>query len=307
MHACVAGVRREATPYGRAWQRCPGTLSWFSSTTPHVRSSPTRWSSECSRRCRKAGTAWFRGFRSGTRSSGSARTAAWRRPSSAIRSGRCRRLRPSQPTDSDRPLQVTVCYKRPIAPGLVEAVGGRVKVVEGDPRLLKVTSAADLETVAGWRLSVVVFDVGETLVDEASRVRPLGDGGRHHVRVRGARPARGRAAVSRRVARARPAARRGGEHASPSRGLPSAARRFRRILRALGRREAGSLAFSTRSSQPRKRRPGRSSMSATGSTTTSCLRSPRGYGLSAFGAARTQRSPRPTARSRSSLSWSFPR
>jgi 2-C-methyl-D-erythritol 4-phosphate cytidylyltransferase len=34
--------------------------------------------------------------------------------------------------------------------GLVEASGGRVKVVEGDPRLLKVTSEADLETVAGW-------------------------------------------------------------------------------------------------------------------------------------------------------------
>jgi hypothetical protein len=26
-----------------------------------------------------------------------------------------------------------------------------VKVVAGDPRLLKVTSEADLETVAGWR------------------------------------------------------------------------------------------------------------------------------------------------------------
>ena len=34
--------------------------------------------------------------------------------------------------------------------GLVELAGGRVKVVEGDPRLLKVTSEADLETVAGW-------------------------------------------------------------------------------------------------------------------------------------------------------------
>jgi 2-C-methyl-D-erythritol 4-phosphate cytidylyltransferase len=34
--------------------------------------------------------------------------------------------------------------------GLVEASGGRVKVVAGDPRLLKVTSEADLETVAGW-------------------------------------------------------------------------------------------------------------------------------------------------------------
>jgi 2-C-methyl-D-erythritol 4-phosphate cytidylyltransferase len=34
--------------------------------------------------------------------------------------------------------------------GLVEAAGGRVKVVEGDPRLLKVTSEADLERVASW-------------------------------------------------------------------------------------------------------------------------------------------------------------
>ena len=33
---------------------------------------------------------------------------------------------------------------------LVEARGGRVKVVEGDPRLLKVTTAADLELVASW-------------------------------------------------------------------------------------------------------------------------------------------------------------
>ena len=37
--------------------------------------------------------------------------------------------------------------------GLVEAAGGRVKVVEGDPRLLKVTSEADLETVGGMALS----------------------------------------------------------------------------------------------------------------------------------------------------------
>jgi 2-C-methyl-D-erythritol 4-phosphate cytidylyltransferase len=42
-------------------------------------------------------------------------------------------------------LQATDCA------GLVEVVGGRVKVVEGDPHLLKVTSEADLETVAGWR------------------------------------------------------------------------------------------------------------------------------------------------------------
>ena len=34
--------------------------------------------------------------------------------------------------------------------GLVEAVGGRVKVVEGDPRLLKVTTADDLVKIASW-------------------------------------------------------------------------------------------------------------------------------------------------------------
>ena len=46
---------------------------------------------------------------------------------------------------SNNLLQATDCA------GLVEAAGGRVKVVEGDPRLLKVTSGADLETVAAWR------------------------------------------------------------------------------------------------------------------------------------------------------------
>ncbi len=33
---------------------------------------------------------------------------------------------------------------------LVEAQGGRIKAVEGDPRLVKVTSPADLELVASW-------------------------------------------------------------------------------------------------------------------------------------------------------------
>jgi 2-C-methyl-D-erythritol 4-phosphate cytidylyltransferase len=33
---------------------------------------------------------------------------------------------------------------------LVEAAGGRVAVVEGDPRLLKVTTSADLDRVSGW-------------------------------------------------------------------------------------------------------------------------------------------------------------
>jgi len=34
--------------------------------------------------------------------------------------------------------------------GLVEARGGRVKVVEGDPQLLKVTTADDLAKIAAW-------------------------------------------------------------------------------------------------------------------------------------------------------------
>ena len=34
--------------------------------------------------------------------------------------------------------------------GLVQAAGGRVKVVPGDPRLLKITTPEDLATVASW-------------------------------------------------------------------------------------------------------------------------------------------------------------
>jgi 2-C-methyl-D-erythritol 4-phosphate cytidylyltransferase len=33
---------------------------------------------------------------------------------------------------------------------LVEARGGRVRVVDGDPRLLKITTAADLALVESW-------------------------------------------------------------------------------------------------------------------------------------------------------------
>jgi 2-C-methyl-D-erythritol 4-phosphate cytidylyltransferase len=33
---------------------------------------------------------------------------------------------------------------------LVERAGGRVRIVRGDPRLLKVTTPADLDLVAGW-------------------------------------------------------------------------------------------------------------------------------------------------------------
>jgi 2-C-methyl-D-erythritol 4-phosphate cytidylyltransferase len=45
---------------------------------------------------------------------------------------------------SDKLSQATDCA------GHVEAAGGRIKVVEGDPRLLKVTTIADLDRIASW-------------------------------------------------------------------------------------------------------------------------------------------------------------
>jgi 2-C-methyl-D-erythritol 4-phosphate cytidylyltransferase len=50
---------------------------------------------------------------------------------------------------SDPTLQQTVAESLDCA-SLVEARGGRVRVVEGDPHLLKVTEPADLELVSGW-------------------------------------------------------------------------------------------------------------------------------------------------------------
>jgi 2-C-methyl-D-erythritol 4-phosphate cytidylyltransferase len=44
----------------------------------------------------------------------------------------------------DDPVDATDCAS------LVEARGGRVRVVEGDPRLLKVTTRADLALVESW-------------------------------------------------------------------------------------------------------------------------------------------------------------
>ena len=44
----------------------------------------------------------------------------------------------------DEPVAATDCAS------LVEARGGRVRVVEGDVRLLKITTAADLALVASW-------------------------------------------------------------------------------------------------------------------------------------------------------------
>ena len=50
---------------------------------------------------------------------------------------------------ADPTLQQTVA-KSPDCATLVEARGGRVRVVEGDPHLLKVTDPADLELIASW-------------------------------------------------------------------------------------------------------------------------------------------------------------
>jgi 2-C-methyl-D-erythritol 4-phosphate cytidylyltransferase len=50
---------------------------------------------------------------------------------------------------ADPTLQQTVAKSLDCA-SLVEARGGRVRIVRGDPRLLKVTDPADLELVASW-------------------------------------------------------------------------------------------------------------------------------------------------------------
>jgi len=53
-------------------------------------------------------------------------------------------LRAALRAASDGPLEAPDCAS------LVEANGGRIRVVEGDERLLKVTTPADLELVASW-------------------------------------------------------------------------------------------------------------------------------------------------------------
>ena len=71
------------------------------------------------------------------------RDAAARRASSP-----CRRRRRSSPPSCARPLAAG--GDAGDCASLVEAAGGRVKVVAGDPRLLKVTTPEDLERVASW-------------------------------------------------------------------------------------------------------------------------------------------------------------
>ena len=139
----------------------------------------------------------------GHRSSASA-TGSSPRPSSVKASWLRRRHRPSSRQSLRRAFAGDLGGATDCA-SLVERSGGRVAVVDGDPRLLKVTTAADLALVESfWRrrrgaglwihwhtigvitvpgtvktalgrvaLKAVVFDVGETLVDEERWGREL--------------------------------------------------------------------------------------------------------------------------------------
>ena len=60
-----------------------------------------------------------------------------------------RRPRRSSRQSFETPSPAT-SQMHPDCASLVEARGGRVRAVEGDPRLLKVTTPADLELVASW-------------------------------------------------------------------------------------------------------------------------------------------------------------
>ncbi len=99
----------------------------------------------------EASTAPSRPCRSRTPSSES-RAASSRRPSTARSSSRCRRRKPSSRTvlrAALDPVRAKLAQATDCA-ALVEAAGGRVTTVAGDERLLKITTRADLERVAGW-------------------------------------------------------------------------------------------------------------------------------------------------------------
>ncbi len=100
----------------------------------------------CSRRSARGSTAPCRRCRSATLSSASTATSSSRR-STAPSSSRSRHRRRSW-----RPSSVRRCERGEGSDcaSLVEAAGGRVKVVPGDERLLKVTTRSDLERIAAW-------------------------------------------------------------------------------------------------------------------------------------------------------------
>ena len=99
------------------------------------------------RRSRRASTAPSRACRSPTRSSAS--TAIGRRDRRPR--GARRRADAAGVRRSGAPGRIRRRAETPrTAQSLVEARGGRITLVEGDPRLLKVTTRADLELVATW-------------------------------------------------------------------------------------------------------------------------------------------------------------
>ena len=125
-------------------------------------------------------------------------------------------------------------------------------------------------------VTTVVFDVGETLVDEeATYARWEAEGRTEGIPFTDQDLHARRLAVPRRAAGARATARSGGEHARVARGFPSPARRLRRLVASAGASRNRRQASSRMSSKKRACRPTRSRTSATASTTTSCPRSPR--------------------------------
>ena len=87
--------------------------------------------------------------RSPTRSSGS-RAASSSRPSIAPGSSRCRRRRRSPRPALRAAYAGDGSTTRPTARRSSRRRGGRVRVVDGDRRLLKITTAADLALVESW-------------------------------------------------------------------------------------------------------------------------------------------------------------
>ena len=194
---------------------------------------------------------------------------------------------------------------------LVEANGGRVRDGRGRRAAAQGDDARRPRTGRGVAVAAVVFDVGETLVDETRMWEQAADAVRRPAlhadgRARRARRARARTTTTcgRSLGVEPPAAgwRLDADDWYPDalpassalreRGLPSsapsatrrassrselrAARRLRRLVGALGRREARRRRSSRASSQRPARSLGRSRTWATASTTTSGRRSPPG-------------------------------
>ncbi len=169
----VRAGRRDPLGVGAAGlAEVPDDAAVSSSTTRRGRCCRRRWSRGCSRRSARASTAPCRACRSPTRSSAST-TASWSRRSPA-----------SELVAVQTPQAFVASVLRAAAGGegsdcasLVEAAGGRVKVVPGDERLLKVTTRADLERVeAGSLARGVASAVAEIRIGMGYDAHALADG-----------------------------------------------------------------------------------------------------------------------------------